>query len=102
MDKTMRLTISVPGDNRAIDPGAVLADLARKLSSVSLASGQHEIIIFADGMGTGQSRVDGPTAKTKGRVGYMTTRTKVTTRWIPGTKVQRKPSRPLAENRCKK
>ena len=49
MDKTCRILISIPGDNRAIDPGTVLGDLARKLRDISLQSGTHEILIFADG-----------------------------------------------------
>jgi hypothetical protein len=49
MDKTARITISIPGNNRHIDASVVLGDLARKLRGVDLAAGQHEIILFGDG-----------------------------------------------------
>lgn len=49
MDKTARITISIPGDRRTIAADVVLGDLARKLRGCELGAGQHEILIFADG-----------------------------------------------------
>ena len=50
MDKTLRLTLNIPGNDRHLDIGVILADIARKLRDVeSLKSGQHEVIVFGDG-----------------------------------------------------
>ena len=49
MDKTARITLSIPGNRRSIAADVVLADLARKLRGCELAAGTHEIIIFDDG-----------------------------------------------------
>lgn len=50
IDKTARITLSIPGTHqRTIAADVVLADLAKKLRGVELSAGSHEVIIFGDG-----------------------------------------------------
>jgi hypothetical protein len=50
IDRTARITLNIPGDNRYIAIDVLLADIARKLREVgSLKAGEHEIIVFGDG-----------------------------------------------------
>lgn len=47
--KYTKLQISISGRQRYLDARVVLSDLALKLSGKTLASGEHEIIIYPDG-----------------------------------------------------
>ena len=50
MNKTLRMTLTIPGNNRHIAIDVILADVAKKLrDAASLSAGEHEIIIFGDG-----------------------------------------------------